>query len=281
MQLRNLFISGTIIFCLKTNSIVDKIFFKDASLAYVNNCFVIYFKEIESFYNTFEVYINGEITTELNNIKKFNYIELPSLIYNKQNEIEVRLVNNYEQKRLFFNVNLNSFFNLTYQEEFKMNSLIDDYNKIFSFIDLQYFRIDNYNYEIVNNKSFLEFYKIGRMNYNQDFIFCNDITFTTKQKNLFDDLIFDDGYVFHFIINKSLFLNYSHVDQKCLRGSNYFYQRENLFLPVFIDDNFIEGEIIFHSFVNSKIALKIDVIFDLNNICFGPFGVYQIYIKDR
>lgn len=281
MQLRNLLISGTIIFCLKTNSVGDKIFFKDASLAYVNNCFVIYFKEIESFYNTFEVYINDEITTELKNIKKFNYIELPSLIYNKQNRVEVRLLNNYEQKRLFFNVNLNSFYDLTYQEEFKMNSLIDDYNKIFSFIDLQYFRIDDYNHEIINNQSFLEFDKIGRLNYNQDFSFCNDITFTTNQKNLFDDLIFDEGYIFHLNLNKSSFLNYTFVDQKCLRGSNYFYQRENLFLPVFLDDNFIEGEILFHSFVNSKITLKIDIVFDINNIFFGPLGMYQIYIKDR
>lgn len=281
MQIKNLILSVPTVFCLKFNNLGNTVFFKNASLAYVNNCFVIYFDEVESFYNTFEVYINHEIVTELKNIKKFNYIELPYLIYDKQNEIEVRLLNNFEKKRLFFNVNLDSCYDISYQEEFKMNSLIEDYNKIFSFIDIQYFRIDNYSYEIKNNQLFLEFDKIGQFIYNQDFSFSSDIIFRVNQKNLFNDLIFDEGYIFHLNLNKNLLLSYSHVDQRCLQGNNSFYQEDKLYLPTFINDNLIEGEIFITSFENSKITLKFDVIFDLNSILFGEFGKYQIYIKDR
>lgn len=280
-------IKSIILLCLLLSSNLNiknkenEVFFKKANLVY-NDYFYLSFEPIVEFYDKCEIYINQILVSKMYQLTDWSVIELKDLKYNQINTIDIVLQKHNLIIKKAFNINLKSEYDITNLEKFSMNQLIEDYQKIFSFRNEQFLNINNFCYEVINNKLHFEFDKIGSFEFNDKNLLCQEIEFKITTANLYNDLVYDHGYYFNLALAKknNYQLVYQGLDQNSLKGVNKLSDSKQLYIPIYNQHKVVEGEISFISVYQSKINITINVIFDIKQNLFKKDGKFTFFINE-
>lgn len=280
-------IKSIILLCLLLSSNLNiknkenEVFFKKANLVY-NDYFYLSFEPIVEFYDKCEIYINQILVSKMYQLTDWSVIELKDLKYNQINTIDIVLQKHNLIIKKAFNINLKSEYDITNLEKFSMNQLIEDYQKIFSFRNEQFLNINNFCYEVINNKLHFEFDKIGSFEFNDKNLLCQEIEFKITTANLYNDLVYDHGYYFNLALAKknNYQLVYQGLNQKSLKGVKKLSDLKQLYIPIYNQHKVVEGEISFISVYQSKINLTINVIFDIKQNLFKKDGKFTFFINE-
>lgn len=280
-------IKSIILLCLFLNSNLNiknrenEIFFKQANLVY-NDYFYLSFMPITEFYDKYELYVNKVLVSKVFQLTNWSVIDLKDLKYGQLNTIDIVLQKHNLIIKKSFNINLQSEYDITNLEKFSMNQLIEDYQKIFSFREEQFLNINNFCYEVINNKPYFEFDKIGSFEFNDKNLLCQEIVFKITTTNLYNDLVYDHGYYFDLALVKqnNYHLVYQGLNQKSIKGINKLSDSKQLYIPIYNQQKIVEGEITFVSIYKSKIDLSIDIVFDINQKLFGNDGKFTFFINE-